>query len=309
MAHVVIYEGGAQTIKTIALDENNEPKVPSVATYAIVNLRYHEDDASRTVVAAGTAATIDSASTTTDASSGRGTADPRKVSVADVTGFAEGSQYLITASNGRAEIFRVDHIDTSGNDLYADSELAALYASGSTVTGIEVSATFPSAEAADENEFDDDVRYAIDWTFTGVTPTRARELIQVRRTAQRVYATIEDVRTIDASLAPYTEDRLKLERVLVQAHRDFRRRIRAHGIDPDRYYGDETARDAIAYRAAEIARRQMGGDRDERLADDYGEEYRSIMVQLGGTDQLHTTREGDDSTLDVAHRLGAFGLT
>lgn len=306
--HQVIHDGGAQSITAVPVDEAGEVKAPSSATYAIYNLRFHEDSSDRTVVAS-TAATVDSTSTTTDASSGRGTANPRRVQLTSAAGFAEGSTYLITNTDGRSEAFVADHIDTGNADVYAEHELSALYASGSTVVGVEVSGTFPALEAADDTEFDGDNFYAVDWVFAGVTPSRRRDLIKVRRTAERVYASVEDIKTLDATLAPYSDDRLDLARCLVQAHRDFRRGLRKSDVDPDTYNGGETARDAVTYRAAELARRQMGGERDERLADEYAAQFANIMSGLGGVGEVLTDRQGDDERFDLAEKLDRFALT
>jgi len=111
------------------------------------------------------------------------------------------------------------------------------------------------------------------------------------------------------SIAAYSGDRFDLKRCLMQAHRDFRRTLRERGIDPDSYLGGETARDAVTARAAELARRQMSGDRDQDLADGYGETFRSIMASLGGQGEVLTDRAGDDEQFDLAEKLSPFGLT
>lgn len=305
--HRVLYEGGAQSVVTVATNGEGEPARPSAATYSIVNLRKSESDADRFVVAAGTAATVDTASTTTNASSGSGMANRRLLSVADSSDFTPGKRYLITHADGNSEIFLLDNKATGA--LYARDEFRRQYASGATVQGIEVTATFPSAEAALEPEFDANTPYAIDWTWTGVSPTRAREIIWVDRNPEYTYATELDVYLLDPTLKQVTGNRLPMESCLKQASRDFRRRLRTRGKDPDEYPPNDTARDAVAYRAAALCRMELGGEKNEARAEYYEATFQTIMGQLGGEDELTTDREDDTEKFDPSAALSVFGLT
>lgn len=302
--HTVIFEGGAQSIRTIAVSADNEPKVPSSATYSIVDLRLHEDDADRAIGSGS--ATVDSASATTDAAAGTGTADKRAISVDAVAGFTEGREYLLS-KNGEAESFVLDRIDSSAVTLYARDEIRGTYTTGAAVSGLEVTATFPSDEAADEDRFEEGGGpYAIDWTFVGVTPTRARELIHVRRSDVRTYATVADVLMIDQGIGEVSRKRIKLEVCLAQAHRDYRGHLRELGVDPDDFHGGEQARDAIAYRACALARRQQGTDRDIDMAREYDETFRSRMLRISAQGVALVDKISDEARLDPRSPLSPF---
>lgn len=308
--HHVVYGAGAQTIRESFVDEGGEDFVPSTASATIVDLRYPEDaDASVRILQASTAGTPDSTSTTSTAIAGTGAANKRKIVLTSESGFVEGRRYLITSSSGESEAFEVDHVDTSNSTVYAVSELRRSYPVGSTVQGLEVEFSIPSSVADSETLVEEGGGpFALDWILTGTTSTHVRSLLWIRRGSVRSYGSVEDVLHIDQSLGEVARKRLKLETCISQANRDFRRLLRARGVDPAEYVGGEEARDAVAYRAAELARQQMGGDASEMLAERYGETFRAIMNSLGGEQAVETPTETDKATKSAASRLSLFGL-
>ena len=207
--HRVLHDGGNQTIKTVPYSDQEEPTVVTSATYTIIDLRRGENDSERTIVAS-TAATVDPISTTTTAAAGTGAANKRLLSLTDATGVTEGSAYVIDSGSGLRELVVVDYIDT--NDVYARDPLRFAYASGSTFKGVEVSGTFPTAEASDDEALDFGAGpYAVDWVFVGVTPTTKRELIWIVRSLDKGYASVSDVMMLDQTVANVTRDVVRLE--------------------------------------------------------------------------------------------------
>lgn len=291
--HRVIHGGGSQTLSTVPYSDQDEPKVVTSATYSIVDLRRGEDDSERTIQAS-TAATVDSVSTTTTAAAGTGAADKRLIPLTSATGVAEGTHYVIDSGSGLRELVLVDYIDSL--NVYARDPLRFAYASGSTFKGVEVSGTFPSAEAADDESLEDGGGpYAIDWVFVGVTPAYKRELVWVVRSDNKYYAAVSDVMMLDQTVANVTRDVVRLEICVAQAHRDFRAALRERGVDMDDYHGGENARDAVTYRAAAIARSHMRSPRDVEIAREYNAIYRGKVANITPAGTVITDKDNDDA--------------
>jgi len=293
--HRVIFEGGAQTIKGLAVDSLGQVAVPTSATYSIVDLRVDEDDSTRTIQSS-TAGTVDSASATTDAAAGSGSADKHAISVDSSAGFSAGSTYLLSYL-GQTEEFVCARVDSTNGTLYARDPLTKVWASGSSVVGCEVSATFPAAEAASDWDSEVDDRggpYAIDWVWVGVSPTRRRDLIYIDRVAEKKYATRSDVAILDHAIAGSSRDALRVENALEQAHRDLQRRIRELKLDPSTWQGGDTARDFVTYRAAYLLRVQQGSERDQELADKWDHHAKGILANLGAEGAIVVDKNNDE---------------
>lgn len=217
--HVIHHGEGAQTLTLIPQDDHGRPTAPSSATYGISNLRHIEDAADRVVVASGTSATVDTTTATTDDTAGSGTEDPKVVPVDSTTGFVVSRHYLIQGVDGRREVFECLAI-AAGDSLVANRELRHRYASGSTVRGIEVQATFPAATANDDLELDVRNPFAIDWVLTGVTPSRVRKMAWIQRHEPGIRATVRDIKRIDQTVEVYAGNRVDLGECLAAAHDD-----------------------------------------------------------------------------------------
>jgi len=123
--------------------------------------------------AIGAASVETGPSTTIDAASGFGQADPRVLYVAATTSAAIDRRYLVTAADGQREWFDVEEID-SGNSITAKHPLFNAYASADTVQSTRIQATIDSTWVADTaNVCGDDANpgYRIRWVYVvnGVT--------------------------------------------------------------------------------------------------------------------------------------------
>ena len=114
--HRVYYEGGAQTLTTIP-HRNGAPVRVAAGTYEIFDTRYSEDSDLYEVVAAGTAATIDSTSKTLTAKAGRGATDRKALTMASTTGLVVGSTYILEGLHGATELVRIAAIASAILDL------------------------------------------------------------------------------------------------------------------------------------------------------------------------------------------------
>jgi hypothetical protein len=299
----VIYNGGAQTLKTVPIGLDGEPLLLSAAQARIVDL-LHSEDSSEYTIEAQAAATVDSTTDTTTAAVGRGESEKREIVVSTPANFDEGSVYALVGADGVVELVEVDRVDSTS--VYSTHELKHAFPIGSTFRGIEVSFAFPAATANSEAEFDAHAEcpYAIDWYWTGGTPSEARELVWLRRRPEAVYASPTDIQTLEHPVGRQNSRDNKVELALVQAHRDFRRIIRSRRIDIDGAHFGDSGRDWVTYRAAEILRRAMGGDEhNANLADEYREERDRILNDLGGFGEVYTDRNSDRATTDAAEKI------
>jgi hypothetical protein len=105
--------------------------------------------------AVGTPAVETGPSTTIDAASGYGLADPRLLYVAATTNAVVGRSYLVTSADGAKEWFEVSEID-SANYLLAKHPLHNAYASADTVQSTRIAATVDSSWVADETNLHGD---------------------------------------------------------------------------------------------------------------------------------------------------------
>lgn len=244
--HQVIYQGGAQTLRTVPLNKQARPTGATTATYRIVDLRLGEDDPLR-LIASGNA-TIDMVITTTSAAVGLGTSKAKELPVASAVGFTAGKHYLITDASGIRELVLCEGVTTGLIKLR--NELARKFDSGVIVAGIEVSCTFPSLEAANENSLQDQGGpYAVDWSWD-VDPSPKREMVFIVRQADGLAVTEEELLGLDPTLASTGGNRIPLTTCIRQASMEIRAQMQAHQVDPNGFDGGTTARLAVMYRAA-----------------------------------------------------------
>lgn len=276
--HQIIYGQGAQVVRTVPVNRHGRPTVATSATYRIVDLRKGEDAPDREVVAS-TNATIDSTSTTSSASCGRGTANAKKIPVQSTTGFVAGRRYLITLADGTRELFVCEGIGTGY--LIPRDEISRQYASGATVRGIEVSGTFPSGTANDEEKIEDGEGgpYAVDWSWD-VDPSPRREICWLIRQPDSLLVTEEEVLAIDPSLSATTGNRVSLATAIRQASTEIRVQLQLHAIDPDNFHAGAALKLAVAYRAAWHIVRLMKGDENQERSQTYKDESQKLMDSI-----------------------------
>lgn len=111
------------------------------------------DSADDAATLTGTGAVESGPSTTVDAASGYGQANPRVINVAATTGMSIGRTYLITAAGGPSEWFEVFEIDPA-NTVTAKHPLHNAYTTSDTVQSTRITATVDPTWVADETNLD-----------------------------------------------------------------------------------------------------------------------------------------------------------
>ncbi len=304
----IIAGAGAQSVEVYATDALGRVVKPTSATAKIVDLDYSEDDADADrIILATSAATVDTLSTTSTAATGPLTSDPRKIPITAGVPVV-GVQYVITSA-GHTEAFIVERVDSL--NIYARDELRASFATGATVTGCRVTATFPSVRANLAAELDRRALYGIDWVFVGVSggPLYRRTFARIERRARAPRATTADVVLLDHRLAAASHNATNLESHVLQADREITARLMHRGSQVANTDEGEVGRQAVAWRALELAYRTMGETFETRAEWAMGEAKSWLKLMLSGhkPDDVVEVARATDARRST-RRPGSFGL-
>lgn len=161
----VVYGEGAHTAYFVPRDDQYRVIVPTAATYEILDLRRGESDDARVIVAAA-AATVDSVSTTLDASAGPGNGADYRIPLTATTNIAVGHTYRITQA-GDGEAVVVGAIESAAS-VTALGPLQRDYTSGATFQGCELSCSIPIGLTDDEDEIESTGAgpFVVIWRYT-----------------------------------------------------------------------------------------------------------------------------------------------
>lgn len=313
--HWVRYDVASQTLR------HEPPERVTSATYVIEDLTKTVDQPSDRTVGSGSA-TLSSIATTTDAAAGSGQASADRIPVASTANATEGDPCVIVGSDGRWERFRISSIE-SGAAFIADHDLLGSYDSGAEVYGIALDASFPDAEAADEDNINSQRPFRIVWTYTvrGVVHT-AQEQIRVTRDRQGeapIGKAIELMRAAYPSLVRQQRDAKELERLVWYAYEDLRSRMLAKGQRPQEVLLGEQAAHILMLRAVLVMAEngadpgnlgQQGVSFMEVAASNFGRAWGSFSIGYAGeatadVDRIDGTSHGPRST---KHRHPLLGL-
>lgn len=289
--HTLIYGDGEQTLVFVP------PRIPSAATFGIIDLRYPQDSDEHTIVAAGTAATIDATATTLTLAAGRG-ADRRVITLASVAGVQIGRHYQPQDSRGQREVVIVDAINVGAKTVRTRDEVRHEYASGSAFISAEVRAAVPADWCDNEDAFKAGMPAVITWTLAGVEERVVRETIALER-ARTQLATVQDVLLAAPVLATGRAGRADLTSALAQAHLHYQQDLRIAGINPDTHHGGELAREVVKMLAVMYAVKFSTDASDQKLHDwatDRAAELRaSVVVGKDKPGVVETDRSADSA--------------
>lgn len=290
--HEVYYGGGDQSLVHIPLAR------ASSATYAIEDLTESDDSAARFLVAAATAATVDSYNQTLSAAAGPGEADPRLVTITAGVAPTVGRRYVLESADGRSELVTCVGGTTTTVRLLAP--LSGRFASGSTIRGVQVSGTFPSAAAADEDRFESDEPCRITWTYMMrglvwvvdelVRLTRSRA--EARHIADVCAALQEGWAELVMQASPTSST---LEQIVRYSARRLDGRLRSKRIEPAEFFSGAQGFDVLLQRSV-LHMADLGFFPKSRNPDAFREEQRKEFALLWDGLTTGTTGQG---TTDV----------
>lgn len=302
--HKLNYNEGAQTIFTVASTELGFAVRPTSATFQLVDKRYSDTDGNYTLVAP-TAATVDALSTTTTAACGRSTDSPSVITLTSVAGVTAGRRYLLTNSSGQSETITVVSVQAGAKTVLPNSEPQYHYPIGSTFTGLEVSASVPSAVCNEDNNFD--ARLFVIWTFVGASPSRVLERLELVR-PQPSWATLEDMLRLEPNLTTRNTD---LVNALAQAHFDFSLDLRAAGLNPYTHNPGPLGTGAVTYLACYHVLKDRKEDGARERATEHLKRYDYLRLQLTvGRDKAGVSEvdkaTGVDKPIDIRSYFGGL---
>lgn len=280
MTHRIRYNGGNQTVYHVARDRYGRARIPASATYSIVRLWKHEDDVDREVQASA-AATIDSTSTTLSGSAGPSQANPRLLPATSSVGFSPGHRYLLSQGE-LSELVEVEAIDTA--QVYVKHELRYDYTTGADLDGIEITGTFPTAAAADEEDLEaGGGPYGVIWAYTlASVPTYALEEAWVVRYTTQPLITTADLLRRWPMVTEICKGRWNPEDAIAAASEDFLSDVEEMGRDPHGLRHSPSTAVCVADRALEYIERWANTDDSVEhanlLRQDYERRVRSLLT-------------------------------
>lgn len=303
MLHKILYGEGAQTITHVP------PVRVSSATYSIEDMWVDDGDASR-VLASGSA-TLDSASVSVSAATGRAQGDHYAVYIGTTSGFSVGGNYWLS-EDSQGE--RVEAIAVKTNThVKTKHGIIGQYTTSATLAGMELTASFPSATANDEDKLIEQRPYRVVWEYTinGET-TKAQEQIRLVRYDQAdldVAEALDIARTIFPDLDGLVRSKSRtLENWAAMSARLLRGTLlqRLQGRQtPEEFLTGPRGAEAVAFRMMVIAAQNGFAPGDVVPADFLAEmrmELNGIWEGLtrndAGQETLDLTKAGDQATSD-----------
>lgn len=277
----ILYNEGAQTLLHVPVDNHGRVTRVASASYSIVDARHSVTSADREIQAS-TAATVDSAATTLSAAAGPGTSDPRLLTVASASAFTEGHTYIVEQSGAR-EAFVVQRKDTAGNRIWTKTDLRLDWTTGADVLGVEISGTFPSTEANDEDEVEDGGGpYLVIWDYQiSGAGYLVPEEVWISRYAIPPFCTEGYVLEAFPALARSMRgDGPTVSQAIKVAHDDLLNELEASGIDPRYFKSLPYLRNTERKRAIEYLLRWKQTADDSAEADRWEERYMRAVENL-----------------------------
>lgn len=293
MAQVVLYGQSGQSLRHVP------PSRVTSATYAIEDLTLADDDASRTI--ASGAATVAGWSLTTSAVAGATQSNPRRMSTAATGSASVGAPAAIVAADQSTEIFEVAAVGTNSY-IEAETGLAGVYASGSTVYGIEITASVPSSLYNDEDILEQRRPLRVVWTYTiGGVQLKKQELIEFRRHSAAattdVGAAVLRIRKLYPDLPDRLTDYANLDTIALACAEIIEDDLRQRGISPERFMIGPASVQLLMLRivahAGELGYAPGGTEDQERWRDRAFAEYRRRLEALTIGEPGEATAETD----------------
>lgn len=265
----VIHSQGDQRISIVPIHPVTGAPVivdlGSDVTVSIVDLRHGETSDDHTVLAPTTVAQ-DSFSSALTGAAGYSQPDPHRIP-ADASTAALGRSYLLEASDGRLETVQLRAIGgtTSASSVH---QLRANYTTGDTLRGVELVATFPEAEANDEDSVEDKGGpYLVTWSYLvdGQTVVLPTELFLDRYS---LAPSIDDAWVLKGAPDMANRGRQQVGTAISAAWDDWMAKVETYGKDPSLFLASHVVKVALRHLALSYLHRwASGGQTDDDRAD------------------------------------------
>lgn len=299
--HRLIFEGGAQVVRSVMTDARRRPVRVDACGFEVVDLRVNAGSTGH-VLTSG-AATVDSVSTTLSAAAGRGAGgDVRAVTVASAAGVRVGGRYLLV-DGAKAEVVRVESI--SGTMLRLSSDLPYRFASGSSLLGLEVSCTI-AAEVAADTAYLAETLLAVRWSPTGGEVVL--EPVYLERQTPTTLATADELAAMDRGLAAMAGP-ADLAAAIAEASADFDVDLLSAGVSDTALVPGPIGKRAIlalaAWHLLKTSTDPSAVSRAERYHARYQELRNNLLV---GADKAKTARLNENNAKQAPDVRGWFAV-
>lgn len=298
--HRVIYNEGAQTLRHVPVDRRGRVRAVASATYTLVDLRETES-ASERELAAGSA-TVGAVNTLLTAAVGAGTADPTLIPVTSATGITAGRTYALASVTGRVESFLVERV--SGTNVYAAHEIVGDYTTADSVVSVEISASFPSPQAADESSlWDGGGPYQVTWEYTiDDSLYLVPEIIWLTRYSVQPFVTPADVLIAYPPLGTRARRRATIDDAIAAATQDYVAECESASKDPTLYRATNLAKVAVRERAIAYVLAWCGDAEEAQKHEDAWSRFVNQMLVGGPKVGAVTVSKVDNTALPGGDR-------
>ncbi len=296
-----IYNQGDQRISVVPIHPvTGAPVVVdsgSDVTVSIVDLRWH-DQATQHTVLASTTVTQDAFSAALTGSAGYSQASPHTIPV-DASAAALGRTYLLEDATGQREAVQLRSINGT-TSAFSVHRLRRNYVATDTLRGVELVATFPSAEANDEDSVEDaGGPYLATWTYVvdGQTVVLPTELWVDRYS---LTPPIDDAWVLMGQPTMANRAREDVSPAIAVSWQDWLAKLESRGEDPSLFPPSHTVKVALRKLALSYLNQwASGGDADNDLARELKSEatdlFNDVLTGNVPRDQVKLTRD------DVSH--------
>lgn len=303
---MIKYGQGAQTVRWVPIDANGVPRRVTSATYRIDDLR-EPLEGSRRVVVASTGATVSPVDTTLAADAGPETANPKRITLASVTGIQVGGVYMLTDGDAPSdEAVTVVRVNASESGVELSRALPRSFASGDAFQGIELTGTFPADVANDETRLDlGGGPFQVTWSATigGVLYIERREL-WISRYGSAPWVRFDECAKHLPGLDQVVGSAIDPTAAIAAATDDFHEALMSTGAgwerDPTTYRGNISADLYVRKRAIYYMLIGSRSDDSIALADRFAEEARThvnnLLTGRPGTKTVATHPVNDTAT-------------
>lgn len=297
--HVVRIDGGDQTLRFVPVDRSGQPRRVTSATYMITDCSKSLSASDYTVVAE-TAATLAAVDTTLDDAAGPTAAhgSAQRVPVTSTANLAAGRSYLLSSVDGSSrELVLASGVD-SGVALYGVHPVRGDYASGDLLQSIELEATVPSAEAAEDGEGGG--LYQVTWFYSLNGESWAvPQTIRLARHSVATNVTEASVLLAYPPLADRGRGRFSVATAIAVALDDAMSELSSAGVSPAVLRGGHVLDVAIRNRAIEYMLRWCQTEADSAQADRYEQRYdrliQNIIIGKPGSDVVEVDPATDQA--------------
>lgn len=274
------------------------------ATFIIEDTTRGDDNADR-VIDSG-AATIDPLVFSLSEDSGAGTTAPREINVATGGTAFVGHTYALEDGDGQTEL--VELVGVTSTMATASGDISQQYLSATAgFRGVELSATFPSADAAREDLQEEERPLRVTWTYTLADRTvRVPEQVRVLRNGRAdgylglAETTLrKDWPEVVRLLPPHSNS---VRDLVAACARGIAARLKGRNIAPDTFFagaqGFEVLLLRCLWRVAERGHGPRGVDPEQWAEDmkiNYVTMWKGLVQGEPGIDTAETDRRNDEA--------------